>query len=189
MISWKDISCPRVALSQATYGQYLWHSIALPSILIYLYVVGTLLMTRIAIRNPIPSCPSAISEKILNLTLKFSVTGEGTKLLDLFLLPTTAYFISSRVCPGKFIAESSLWMAVMSILAVFNIEHEIGPNGDRIPPKAEYCSGVLRFVFAELLSLLLIITIYFSEPLPFKCTIKPRSSTHDALIREAQLDL
>ncbi|KAE9397631.1 cytochrome P450 [Gymnopus androsaceus JB14] len=82
--------------------------------------------------------------------------------------PTTISFgFGRRVCPGKHMALSSLWINIASLLHSFNITRAIDKDGKPIEPRVEYVSSVLN------------------TPAPFECTIRPRSDGHVALIREA----
>lgn len=55
-------------------------------------------------------------------------------------------FQPSRLCPGRFIALSSLWMTIASVLAAFRIERELDDEGKPIVPEANYLPGIARFV-------------------------------------------
>ncbi|KAJ7251388.1 hypothetical protein C8J57DRAFT_1353435, partial [Mycena rebaudengoi] len=62
-------------------------------------------------------------------------------------------------------AQSTLWITVASLLAVFNITKAIGEDGQIWEPSYEYHSAFVLM------------------PLPFKCSIKPRSEATADLIR------
>ncbi|KAE9388010.1 cytochrome P450 [Gymnopus androsaceus JB14] len=82
--------------------------------------------------------------------------------------PTSISFgFGRRACPGKHMALSSFWLSVSSLLHSFNITPAIDRDGNPIGPKVEYVSGAAN------------------RPVPFQCTIKPRSEEHAALIRRA----
>ncbi|KAE9397657.1 cytochrome P450 [Gymnopus androsaceus JB14] len=82
--------------------------------------------------------------------------------------PTTISFgFGRRVCPGKHMGLSSLWINIASLLHSFNITPAIAKDGKPIEPRVKYVSGVL------------------SAPAPFECTIRPRSDGHVALVKEA----
>lgn len=68
-----------------------------------------------------------------------------------------------RICPGMETAIQSVWMIVMSVLAVFDISEpdEVDENFGK------YTSHLI------------------SHPLPFKLKIRPRSKEAEALIRSA----
>ncbi|KAG6895218.1 hypothetical protein C0992_002520 [Termitomyces sp. T32_za158] len=70
-----------------------------------------------------------------------------------------------RVCPGRFMAYSSVWIAIASMIAVFNIEKARDADGKVIEPSLEISSGLL------------------CKPLPFKCSITPRSKKAEGLIK------
>ncbi|KAF7373048.1 Cytochrome P450 [Mycena sanguinolenta] len=70
---------------------------------------------------------------------------------------TVAFGFGRRICPGRHMATASLWIVVASILSTFNIDKAIGEDGREIEPTSEYSPGIL------------------STPLPFKCSITPRS--------------
>ncbi|KAJ6504475.1 cytochrome P450 [Mycena vulgaris] len=78
--------------------------------------------------------------------------------------PDAAFGYGRRFCPGRHMATSSVWIAVASILATFNITKAVGDDGQVIEPTHEYFTG---------LGLM---------PLPFKCSIKPRSQAAAELI-------
>ncbi|KAF7373039.1 Cytochrome P450 [Mycena sanguinolenta] len=70
---------------------------------------------------------------------------------------TVAFGFGRRICPGRHMAVASIWIVVASILSTFNIDKAIGEDGREIEPTDEYSPGIL------------------STPLPFKCSITPRS--------------
>ncbi|KAJ7106249.1 cytochrome P450 [Mycena epipterygia] len=84
--------------------------------------------------------------------------------------PDAAFGFGRRICPGRHMARSSIWITVASILATFNIDKAIDEAGHVIEPTFEYVAGLIRYSrrFA---------------PLPFKCSITPRSKEAVALIR------
>lgn len=43
-----------------------------------------------------------------------------------------------RICPGRFMAYSSVWMAIASILSVFEITKAIDEDGEVVEPSYEY---------------------------------------------------
>lgn len=49
-----------------------------------------------------------------------------------------------RACPGKHMALSATWIAVASILSVFNISKALDADGDIIEPSMEYDSSTLQ---------------------------------------------
>ncbi|KAJ7250572.1 cytochrome P450 [Mycena rebaudengoi] len=79
--------------------------------------------------------------------------------------PNLVFGFGKRVCPGQHMAQSSLWITVASLLAVFDITKTIGEDGKILEPSYEYHSSIVLM------------------PLPFKCSIKPRSKAAADLIR------
>lgn len=75
-----------------------------------------------------------------------------------------AFGFGRRVCAGRYMATSSVWIAIASIVATFDISKAVDENGDVIEPSLGYSPGMIN------------------APLPFKCSIKPRSQQAAALI-------
>lgn len=50
--------------------------------------------------------------------------------------------VSERVCPGRFFANNYLFIAVASILSVFDITHSKDRNGKVIPVPCAFESGL-----------------------------------------------
>ncbi|KAE9372779.1 putative cytochrome P450 oxidoreductase OrdA-like protein [Stipitochalara longipes BDJ] len=72
-----------------------------------------------------------------------------------------------RICPGQFLADSSLFLNIAQTLAVFQISKAI-EKGQVIDPSVSFLPGVI------------------SHPTPFKTSITPRSQHHEALIRSVE---
>jgi cytochrome P450 len=58
-----------------------------------------------------------------------------------------------RLCPGRHMALSSIWITVASIVATFNIAKAVDEQGKVIEPSYEYLSGLIRSVLTILTSL------------------------------------
>ncbi|KAI1132726.1 putative cytochrome P450 oxidoreductase OrdA-like protein [Nemania abortiva] len=83
--------------------------------------------------------------------------------------PTNHIFgYGRRICPGRYLAYSSVWLSVARSLAVFNIGKGLDKSGREIEPTTTFTPGIL------------------SRLEPFKATIKPRSPQHEALIRQVE---
>ncbi|KLO07676.1 cytochrome P450 [Schizopora paradoxa] len=72
-----------------------------------------------------------------------------------------------RVCPGQDWAEHIIFLAVASLLATFNIEPEVGPDGSQIPPNDHYLQSGARTLRGS------------------RCRITPRSDRAASLVRQA----
>ncbi|KAF8157210.1 cytochrome P450 [Crassisporium funariophilum] len=83
---------------------------------------------------------------------------------------TMAFGFGRRICPGSHIALAALWLTAATVLATFKISKAVDENGSTIEPSREYQTGLI------------------CHPLPFKCDIKPRSSTLETLIRQQDMD-
>ncbi|KAF9041562.1 cytochrome P450 [Panaeolus papilionaceus] len=84
---------------------------------------------------------------------------------DPFLM---AFGFGRRVCPGRQLAYTMVWMFVATFISLFNVEEAEDENGNKITPSGEYYSGLMR------------------KPVPFQCKIKPRSKeAEDTLKRMA----
>lgn len=73
-----------------------------------------------------------------------------------------------RICPGKMLADASVWLTVARSLAVFDISKFRDDAGNEIEPTVKFSAGIL------------------SHAEPFKASIKPRSPKHEDLIRQVE---
>ncbi|THV00608.1 cytochrome P450 [Dendrothele bispora CBS 962.96] len=74
------------------------------------------------------------------------------------------------ICPGRSLADSSVWLTVALVLATCNISKGLDENGNEVDPVVKFSSS----------------TICRAED--FKYTIKPRSEKVVQLVKESQLD-
>jgi cytochrome P450 len=58
-------------------------------------------------------------------------------------LPEAVFGFGRRICPGRFMARSSMWIAVASVLAAYDISPVLSPDGVPLIPKEEYTQGVI----------------------------------------------
>ncbi|KAH9834659.1 cytochrome P450 [Rhodofomes roseus] len=72
-----------------------------------------------------------------------------------------------RICPGRFLADASIWLAAANILATLDIRKARTPTGEEITPEVQFASGSV------------------SHPKPFVCNIRPRSSKSNELVLRA----
>ncbi|KAF4580585.1 hypothetical protein EYR38_003184 [Pleurotus pulmonarius] len=70
-----------------------------------------------------------------------------------------------RACPGRHMAEATIFMAVASVLSVYRISKAKDAHGQDVQVKEEYSSTGL-----------------ITGPLPFKCSISPRSEEARTLL-------
>ncbi|KAJ5606342.1 hypothetical protein N7510_009123 [Penicillium lagena] len=69
-----------------------------------------------------------------------------------------------RICPGRILADNTVYLSVAQSLTVFNIT-KIVENGKEVDVKPEFQAGVI------------------SHPVPWKFDISPRTPAHEDLIR------
>ncbi|KAI6099756.1 cytochrome P450 [Pisolithus sp. B1] len=108
-------------------------------------------MTRNEKRYPNPT--AFIPERHLTAS---GTVAEGT---------SSPYFgLGRRSCPGRHVADQSLWASVVSILAILRIGKVRNEAGHEVDFTPEFTAGLT------------------SHPKPFKCSIEPRSSKAAQLI-------
>ncbi|KAJ3545484.1 hypothetical protein NM688_g5618 [Phlebia brevispora] len=71
-----------------------------------------------------------------------------------------------RSCPGHYVADAMIFIIAANVLAAFDISAPV-ENGVPVLPMPEQSSSII------------------SHPLPFNCTIKPRSANAEAIVRAA----
>jgi cytochrome P450 len=66
------------------------------------------------------------------------------RYLDSNLKPPDAVFgFGRRICPGRFMARSSMWITIASVLTAFEISPVVDSNGIHQIPKEEYTAGAI----------------------------------------------
>jgi len=76
-----------------------------------------------------------------------------------------AFGFGRRICPGRFLAENTIFVMAAQILAVFKISKAINDQGETIEPNVKFSlEGVVR------------------HPHRFQCNIEPRSREAAELI-------
>lgn len=55
-----------------------------------------------------------------------------------------------RICPGIYLADTSIWINVAKGVAAFAVSKSKGPDGKEIVPVAESTSGVISYVVIDL---------------------------------------
>lgn len=76
-----------------------------------------------------------------------------------------------RICPGRLLADSSMFLTIAQALAVFDISKATNEEtGEVIEPVVGIQGGLV------------------SHPLPFQCSIKPRSNRHIELIKATEAE-
>ncbi|KAJ5680247.1 Cytochrome P450 E-class group I [Penicillium majusculum] len=75
-----------------------------------------------------------------------------------------------RICPGRFLADTSLFLIISKSLVVFDIAKRVGADGKEIDPPAEFLPGII------------------SHPSPFHIQVRPRSEHAEKLIRSVEVE-
>ena len=50
-----------------------------------------------------------------------------------------------RICPGMHVAQASIWIAIASVLATFDIQKRKDAMGEDIEPSVQFESGIVRY--------------------------------------------
>ncbi|KAA1476677.1 cytochrome P450 [Dentipellis sp. KUC8613] len=69
-----------------------------------------------------------------------------------------------RFCSGRHVADATVWMTIVSILAIFRLVPEKNDDGNKVPVKVEYTGGIM------------------SHPEPFNCAFEPRDRDAELLL-------
>lgn len=91
-------------------------------------------------------------------------------------------FYLCRICPGLYLADNSIFLAVATMLAVINITKARDEQGKEIIPDVDY-RGFIRY-WINGYARVAVTLIIFSHPSPFKCDIRPRSEAAASLVRQ-----
>ncbi|TFY60735.1 hypothetical protein EVG20_g7315 [Dentipellis fragilis] len=75
-----------------------------------------------------------------------------------------AFGFGRRVCSGLHLADSTVWMIIVSFLSIFDIVPAKDKDGNDIPAEVDCSDGVV------------------SHPFPFQCVFKPRDKAAEALL-------
>ncbi|CAG9987134.1 unnamed protein product [Clonostachys byssicola] len=81
-----------------------------------------------------------------------------------------AFGFGRRVCPGRHLADSTLFLTIAQLLAAFKVEKATDKDGNPIDPPVESISGLIN------------------HPKSFPYNITPRSPTHADLIRRIEME-
>ncbi|KAG5977842.1 hypothetical protein E4U55_006515 [Claviceps digitariae] len=75
-----------------------------------------------------------------------------------------------RICPGRYLADDTLYLTVSRIIATFNVTKKLDEQGRPLEIKRGATAGLV------------------SHPTPFPCCVAPRSAKHAELIRATEMD-
>ncbi|KAF9545038.1 cytochrome P450 [Agrocybe pediades] len=80
-----------------------------------------------------------------------------------------AFGFGRRICPARYMAYSAIWITIATILTVYDVKKAVDEDGNEIEPTYEYFSGLVCM------------------PLPYKCSLTPRSKEAEKLIKSAMV--
>ncbi|THU90948.1 cytochrome P450 [Dendrothele bispora CBS 962.96] len=73
-----------------------------------------------------------------------------------------------RICPARYMAYSSIWITIASLLSTYDISKARDEQGNIIEPSYE-CTSTLAYM-----------------PVPFKCSITPRNESTEEAVKQLQ---
>ncbi|KAH9966199.1 cytochrome P450 [Lactifluus volemus] len=94
------------------------------------------------------------------------LTDDGKKVIEDPLL-MYAFGYGRRICPGRDLVDSTIWILIASVLAAFDVHKKIDGHGKEIPVEGVYNHGLI------------------SQPAPFEYDISPRHEEVMRLVPEA----
>ena len=115
-------------------------------------LVGRTHVILLCTTTPRRSCPSASSPRTGGLTGRTCATPRQSLLVtdagkSSIWLRVCFYHANFRfhesICPGRYFAESSLFMVVSTVLHTLNISAPIGRDGKPILPSGKMVTGLL----------------------------------------------
>ncbi|KAG6852267.1 hypothetical protein H0H87_010423, partial [Tephrocybe sp. NHM501043] len=57
-------------------------------------------------------------------------------------VPTTTWGFGRRVCPGRHLADGTLWISIATILSTLSITKAVGKDGKEITPEEVFQTSV-----------------------------------------------
>ncbi|KAF8593065.1 cytochrome P450, partial [Ceratobasidium sp. AG-I] len=88
------------------------------------------------------------------------------RFLDPDVPDAPAFGFGRRICPGVHLAEATIFITIVTLLAIFDIRPVYNVDGTPRPPRGDMVQGII------------------SHPVPFECTIRPRPGNHSQLLRD-----
>ena len=86
-----------------------------------------------------------------------------------------------RICPGRHMVWSELWITIASMLLTMNISKAVDENGIEIEPVEEWRSALNLSV--PIYFTLILVDGVLSTLKNFACSVKPRSKQAEDLLR------
>lgn len=105
--------------------------------------------------------------------------------------PNGNFGFGRRKCPGNFLAMATVYMFLATLLAVYEVEMVIGPDGNPIEPQPAVTIGLGGYVSKHpwsnfaFYSLLTIPCLFYRHPAPFQCQLRLRNPAMAQLLKES----
>ncbi|KAE9400841.1 cytochrome P450 [Gymnopus androsaceus JB14] len=109
--------------------------------------------------------PTTYGEDVDQFRPERFLNSDGT-LNNMIPYPDVAFGFGRRVCPGKALAQSLVWLSVASLLSCFNLDKVLDKDGVEVEPSTDYINGLISY------------------PRPYECIITPRSKLVEEMIRQ-----
>ncbi|KAJ7136240.1 cytochrome P450 [Mycena filopes] len=127
-------------------------------------VLGGSRLPEFGDRENIPYIDCIVQETLRGISLDETVYKDATSFHPERFLPkplgngeppfTDTFGFGRRICPGRDLADNSLWIAIATILATCSISNALDSNGEKIIPEVVMSDGLARARFASAQALL-----------------------------------
>ena len=128
---------------------------------------------------PNDSCPRQKGEAKYSQRVLCSVGGDGELGCDDDMQRLTW----DRICPGRYLAQSTMWLVIASILTTFDICKPVDAGGEEFDPPIEFETTLTRSIYLQSRTRFANFDPS-SHPKPFPCIFKPRSAKSISLMRQ-----
>lgn len=54
--------------------------------------------------------------------------------------------VAHRICPGRYLADNTVWLAAARMLAVFDITKPVDVDGNMIEPELKFVTSLTRYI-------------------------------------------
>lgn len=88
------------------------------------------------------------------------------------------------ICPGRHLAEASMWSAMACLLSVYNFSKAKDETGREIGIKPKWHGGLTVYVSVGMDSLESLLIYHFRRPVQFPCSITPRDAEMDLALQQ-----
>ena len=96
--------------------------------------------------------------------------------------------VKTRICPGRHLADVNIWLAIATILSLFNVKKMKDDDGQEITPEVGMTSGLTRFE-THIPSQIQDDDTISSHPEPYKCFVQLRNDKAGDLMDQIRIEL